>query len=126
VDPIASPSFSSAATYHEEVLTIAHPASKALQAGQLTERVYAEHVLAFCRNLYERHFRDVLRERGKLTRSAVELVLDTLWEALREKVSCRSADGLDKLRCANQVEDGALRQLELQVAVLALRRRPAA
>lgn len=70
----------------EPALHLVHPACKGLSSGQVSDRVYAEHVLAFCRNVYEGHFRWALKEHGNLGRGAVEWVLDALWEALREKV----------------------------------------
>ena len=76
----------------EPALNLVHPACKGLASGQLSDRVYAEHVLSFCRNVYEGHFRWALKEHGNLGRGAIEWVLDALWEALREKVSLSLAD----------------------------------
>jgi len=89
----------------EPALKLLHPACVALGSGQLTERVYAEHVITFVRQVYELHFRDALKEQANMGRGAIEWVLDALWEALREKV-----------------EDGALKRLELDFTVIALRR----
>lgn len=71
----------------EPALNLVHPACKGRASGQVSDVVYAEHVLAFCRNVYEGHFRWTLKERGNLGRGAVEWILDALWSALKEKVS---------------------------------------
>lgn len=91
----------------EDALHLAHPAYTAYQAEALSRIQFAEHALQFIRVLYEAHFRSILRDHAKLSRSRLEEVLDALNEVLREKIE----------------EPGrAALPLELECCVLALRR----
>lgn len=91
----------------EESLHLAHPAYTAYQASALSRIQFAEHALQFIRVLYEAHFRTILRDHAKLSRSRLEEVLDSLNEVLREKIEEPGRPALP---------------LELDVCVLALRR----
>lgn len=91
----------------EEALVLSHPAYTAFQSTTLSRVQFAEHALQFIRVLYDTHFRTVLRDYAKLSRSRLEEVLDALNEVLREKIE----------------EPGrALLALELEVCMVALRR----
>lgn len=90
-------------------LRIAHPAWKAFQAGTLSQVSLAEHTLMIIKNLYESHFRAVLREHGKLSKGAVEFVLDSLWDILSSK--------FDDPNPTNPME-----HIEIEVSICALRR----
>jgi hypothetical protein len=72
----------------------------------LSQVQFAEHAIQFIRVLYEAHFRTVLHDHAKLSRSRVEEVLDSLNEVLREKIE----------------EPGRMLALELEVCIVALRR----
>ncbi|PWN48489.1 S-adenosyl-L-methionine-dependent methyltransferase, partial [Violaceomyces palustris] len=91
-----------------EPLRLPHPAWKALQAGTLSRVAFAEHMIQLFKNLYESHFRSVLREKGKLSKGAVEFVLDSLWDILHSRID-------DQQPCP-------IAQCELEVQVVALRR----
>lgn len=91
----------------EEALMLSHPAYTAFQSTTLSRIQFAEHAIQFIRVLYEAHFRSVLRDHAKLSRSRLEEVLDALNEVLREKIE----------------EPGrAPLALELEVCMVALRR----
>lgn len=89
-------------------LRLPHPAWLALKAGKIPQTTYNDHVIHMFKNLYEGHFRLVLRERGQLSKGAVEFVLDSLWDVLRARL-----DEPDHCPLAN---------CELEVQLLALRR----
>ncbi|PWZ03199.1 hypothetical protein BCV70DRAFT_209601 [Testicularia cyperi] len=91
-----------------EPLRLPHPAWKALQAGTLSRVAFAEHMIQLFKNLYESHFRVILREKGKLSKGAVEFVLDSLWDVLQSRID-------DQEPCP-------IAQCELEVQVVALRR----
>lgn len=91
-----------------EPLRLPHPAWKALQAGTLSRVAFAEHMIQLFKNLYESHFRVILREKGKLSKGAVEFVLDSLWDVLQSRID-------DQEPCP-------IAQCELEVQVIALRR----
>lgn len=91
----------------EDALTLSHPAYTAVQSTTLSRVQFAEHAIQFIRVLYETHFRNVLKDHAKLSRSRLEEVLDALNEVLREKLEEPSR---------------ALLSLELEVCMLALRR----
>ena len=59
--------------------------------------------------LYESHFRIILRERGKLSKGAVEYILDTLWDVLHSRI--------------DDLVHSPLFNFELEVQLMALRRR---
>lgn len=90
-------------------LRIAHPAWKAFQAGTLSKVALTEHMLMLYKNLYETHFRTVLRERGKLSKGAVEFVLDSLWDILSSKID-------------DQHPNNPFEEVEIEVTMCALRR----
>ncbi|GAA97350.1 hypothetical protein E5Q_04028 [Mixia osmundae IAM 14324] len=91
--------------YQTDCLYLLHPACAAVRSGALDSSVYAEHALSFVKRLYDRHFRQTLRRTG-MSRNSVEWTLQLLYDTLREKI-----------------EEGGLARLELEIAVLALRRR---
>lgn len=90
-------------------LRIAHPAWKAFQAGTLSKVALAEHMIMLFKNLYETHFRSVLREKGKLSKGAVEFVLDSLWDVLSSRI--------DDSHPSNPMEE-----VEIEVTICALRK----
>ncbi|WFD29874.1 hypothetical protein MSPP1_000888 [Malassezia sp. CBS 17886] len=90
-------------------LRLPQPAWMALQAGEITHTSYVEHLINMFKNVYEPHFRLVLRERGKLSKGAVEFVLDTLWDVLQSRMD--DPDAYPLSHC------------ELEVQLIALRRR---
>ncbi|KDN51371.1 hypothetical protein K437DRAFT_49609 [Tilletiaria anomala UBC 951] len=87
---------------------IAHPAWKALEAGTLSHVAFAEHMIQLFKNLYESHFRALLREKGKLSKGAVEFVLDSLWDVLHSRIGDENSNLVDGV--------------ELEVCICALRR----
>ncbi|SPO21664.1 uncharacterized protein UTRI_01147_B [Ustilago trichophora] len=89
-------------------LRLPHPAWKALQAGTLSRVAFAEHMIQLFKNLYESHFRAILREKGKLSKGAVEFVLDSLWDVLQSRID-------DQEPCP-------IAECELEVQIVALRR----
>lgn len=91
----------------EDALTLSHPAYTAVQSTTLSRVQFAEHAIQFIRVLYETHFRNVLKDHAKLSRSRLEEVLDALNDVLREKLEEPSR---------------ALLSLELEVCMIALRR----
>jgi hypothetical protein len=91
-------------------LRIAHPAWKAYSNGTLSEVALAEHMIMLFKNLYEAHFRTVLRERGKLSKGAAEFVLDSLWDALSSRID------------DNAGAAGSMEGVEIEVTICALRR----
>ncbi|KAJ1032708.1 hypothetical protein NDA16_000730 [Ustilago loliicola] len=91
-----------------EPLRLPHPAWKALQAGTLSRVAFAEHMIQLFKNLYESHFRAILREKGKLSKGAVEFVLDSLWDVLQSRID-------DQEPCP-------IAECELEVQIVALRR----
>lgn len=90
-------------------LRLPQPAWVALQSGKISHAVYAERIIQMFKNLYESHFRMVLRERGKLSKGAVEFILDSLWDVLHSRIDDPST--LPLAEC------------ELEVQLIALRRR---
>lgn len=92
-----------------ETLRLPQPAWMALKSGKIPAAAYNDHVINMFKNLYETHFRQVLRERGKLNKGAVEFILDTLWDVLRSRMgdpnTCPLAD------CELEVQLFALRRL---------------
>lgn len=91
-----------------EPLRLPHPAWKALQAGTLSRVAFAEHMIQLFKNLYESHFRAILREKGKLSKGACEFVLDSLWDVLQSRID-------DQEPCP-------IAECELEVQIVALRR----
>lgn len=91
----------------EHALHLVHPAFTAYQASALSRIQFAEHALQFIRVLYEAHFRTILHDYAKLSRSRLEEVLDALTEVLREKIEEPGRPALP---------------LELECCVFALRR----
>ncbi|SNX82606.1 uncharacterized protein MEPE_01312 [Melanopsichium pennsylvanicum] len=91
-----------------EPLRLPHPAWKALQAGTLSRVAFAEHMIQLFKNLYESHFRAILREKANLSKGAVEFVLDSLWDVLQSRID-------DQEPCP-------IAECELEVQVVALRR----
>ena len=95
-------------TSEPDMLRLPQPAWVAVQSGKLSQDAYYEHIIAMFKNLYEAHFRTVLRERGKLNKGAVEFILDSLWDVLRSRMG-------DSATCP-------LADCELEIKILALRR----
>ncbi|WFD36895.1 hypothetical protein MCUN1_003786 [Malassezia cuniculi] len=69
-----------------EPLCLPHPACAAFQAGVLHPAALTEQLIYLLKNLYESHFRMILRERGKLSKGAVEFVLDSLWDVAHSRI----------------------------------------
>jgi len=92
-----------------DTLRMPQPAKMALKSGKIPPSAYNEHVINMFKNLYEAHFRQVLRERGKLNKGAAEFILDSLWDVLRSRLgdpsTCPLAD------CELEVQLFALRRL---------------
>ncbi|CAO1618644.1 unnamed protein product [Sympodiomycopsis kandeliae] len=108
-----SNSRSSTSTSHNllsepQPLRIAHPAWKAFTAGTLSKVAMAEHMIMLFKNLYEAHFRKVLREKGKLSKGAVEFVLDSLWDVVSSRVDDHPSS--------------PMKEVEIEVTICALRR----
>lgn len=89
-------------------LRLAHPAWKAYDSGCLSRNPFTEHMIQLFKNLYESHFRSVLREKGKLSKGAVEFVLDSLWDALFSRI-------VDQY-------PSSIKDVEIEVCIYALRR----
>lgn len=107
-EPVSSGAATPALTSEPEPLRLPHPAWKALQAGTLSRVAFAEHMIQLFKNLYESHFRAILREKGKLSKGAVEFVLDSLWDVLQSRID-------DQEPCP-------IAECELEVQIVALRR----
>lgn len=90
-------------------LRLAHPAWTTYQSGCLASVPFTEHMIQLFKNLYESHFRSVLREKGRLSKGAVEFVLDSLWDALFSRI-------VDK-------NPNPISNVEIEVCICALRRR---
>lgn len=90
-------------------LRLAHPAWKAFESGCLKRAPFTEHMIQLFKNLYECHFRNVLREKGRLSKGAAEFVLDSLWDALFSRINDDET--------ASTVKD-----IEIEVCIYALRR----
>lgn len=91
-----------------QTLRIAHPAWKAFTAGTLSKVAMAEHMIMLFKNLYEAHFRKVLREKGKLSKGAVEFVLDSLWDVVSSRVDDHPSN--------------PMKEVEIEVTICALKR----
>lgn len=91
-------------------LRLPHPAWKAYESGCLSRVAFTEHVIQLFKTLYEAHFRATLRERGRLSKGAVEFVLDSLWDALFSRI-------------VDQQSAIVVHNVEIEVCVYALRRR---
>lgn len=91
-------------------LRIGHPAVKAFRAGTLSRVALSEHMVMLFRQLYQHHFRKVLRTEGKLTTGTTEFVLDFLWDALKQKVDDHEGMGME--------------EVDIEVTMFALRRLP--
>ena len=74
----------------------------------LSRVAFAEHMIQLFKNLYESHFRAILREKGKLSKGACEFVLDSLWDVLQSRID-------DQEPCP-------IAECELEVQIVALRR----
>jgi len=90
-------------------LRLPHPAWKAYNSGTLSRVPFTEHMVQLFKNLYESHFRNVLREKGKLTKGAVEFVLDSLWDVLFSRI-------VDQ-------DPSPMKDIEVEVSIIALRRK---
>lgn len=90
-------------------LRLPHPAWKAYDSGTLSRIPFTEHMVQLFKNLYESHFRNVLREKGKLTKGAVEFVLDSLWDVLFSRI-------VDQ-------DPSPMKDIEVEVSIVALRRK---
>jgi len=89
-------------------LRLPHPAWKAYDSGTLSRIPFTEHMIQLFKNLYESHFRSVLREKGKLSKGAVEFVLDSLWDVLFSRI-------VDQ-------HPSPMKDVEIEVSIVALRR----
>lgn len=69
---------------------------------------FTEHMIQLYKNLFEGHFRAVLREKGKLSKGAVEFVIDSLWDVLYSRIE-------DQQPCP-------IVDVEIEVGICALRR----
>lgn len=107
-EPISADAAPPTLASEAEPLRLPHPAWKALQAGTLSRIAFAEHMIQLFKNLYESHFRAILREKGKLSKGAVEFVLDSLWDVLQSRID-------DQEPCP-------IAECELEVQIVALRR----
>lgn len=96
-----------------EPLRLPHPACAAFQAGVLNPQSLTEQILHLLKNLYESHFRLILRERGKLSNGAVEFILDSLWDVAYSRI-------LDQ--CILDKNVSPFSNLEIGVQLFALRR----
>lgn len=90
-------------------LRLVHPAWKAFDSGCLSRVPFTEHMIQLFKNLYECHFRNVLREKGRLSKGAVEFVLDSLWDALFSRIADDNSS--------------TAKDIEIEVCIYALRRR---
>lgn len=93
------------APFCEDVVRLVHPACKARATGVMTDAVYAEHCLALIKTLCWQHWRSILTRYSRLGRHAIEQVCESLLDSVKEKV-----------------EEGALSSIEIDVALIALRR----
>lgn len=89
----------------EPTLVLAHPAWRGLEHNTISQASYGEQTLQLLRVFYESEMRNTLREVGKLSHGATEMLLSMIFDAAREKID----------------EEGP-QPLELEVAVVALRR----
>ena len=96
-----------------EPLRLPHPACAAFNAGVLHPGELSEQLIHLLKNLYETHFRMILRERGKLSKGAVEFILDSLWDVAQSRI-------LD--HCMLDKGKSPFSNLELGVQLFALRR----
>lgn len=96
-----------------EPLRLPHPACAAFNAGVLHPSELSEQLIHLLKNLYETHFRMILRERGKLSKGAVEFILDSLWDIAQSRI-------LD--HCMFDKGNSPFSNLELGVQLFALRR----
>lgn len=96
-----------------EPLRLPHPACAAFNAGVLHPSELSEQLIHLLKNLYESHFRMILRERGKLSKGAVEFILDSLWDVAQSRI-------LD--HCMFDKGNSPFSNLELGVQLFALRR----
>ncbi|PWN32262.1 uncharacterized protein FA14DRAFT_127236 [Meira miltonrushii] len=90
-------------------LRLAHPAWKAFESGCLSRVAFTEHMIQLFKNLYDSHFRDVLREKGRLSKGAADYLLDYLWDALFSRIN-------DDTTSPNA------KDIEIEICVYALRR----
>jgi len=96
--------------HHEpETLRLPQPAWLSLQAGKISPATYNDHVINMFKSLHESHFRLVLREKGKLSKGAVEFILDSLWDVLRSRMDDPSSSPL--AHCELEVQLFALKRL---------------
>ena len=79
----------------------------------LNPQSLTEQILHLLKNLYESHFRLILRERGKLSNGAVEFILDSLWDVAYSRI-------LDQ--CILDKNVSPFSNLEIGVQLFALRR----
>ena len=108
LEPVG-PSPSSKLRSEPQPLRLPHPAWKAYSSGTLSRVPFTEHMIQLFKNLYESHFRSVLREKGKLSKGAVEFVLDSLWDVLFSRIVDR--------------HPSPMKDVEIEVNIVALRRR---
>ena len=96
--------------HHEpETLRLPQPAWLSLQAGKISPATYNDHVINMFKSLHESHFRLVLRDKGKLSKGAVEFILDSLWDVLRSRMDDPSSSPL--AHCELEVQLFALKRL---------------
>lgn len=99
---------SSGLTSEPQTLRLPHPAWKAYNSGTLSRVPFTEHMIQLFKNLYESHFRNILREKGKLSKGAVEFVLDSLWDVLFSRIVDQNPS--------------PMKDVEVEVSIVALRR----
>ncbi|CEQ42292.1 SPOSA6832_04093, partial [Sporobolomyces salmonicolor] len=90
---------------HSSLLTLSHPAWKGVEHGTVSRESWADHTIQLLKIFWESEMRAILKD-ALGSRGACEWVLDCLWTVAKEKV-----------------EEDPPHPLELEVQVLALRRR---
>ncbi|BGP16770.1 hypothetical protein JCM10213v2_004773 [Rhodosporidiobolus nylandii] len=92
-------------TLHTSLVTIPHPAWKGVEHGTVSPESWADHTIQLLKIFWEGEMRSILRE-ALGSRGACEWVLDCLWTVAKEKL-----------------EEAPPHPLELEVQLVALRRR---
>ncbi|KAK4054226.1 hypothetical protein OIV83_001252 [Microbotryomycetes sp. JL201] len=89
----------------DEILLLSHPAWKGLEHQTVSPSSYADHTIQLIKIFWESEMRSILRD-SMMSRAACEWTLDSLWSVVREKI-----------------EEEGPQPLELEVQVVALRRK---
>ncbi|KAK4702893.1 hypothetical protein P7C70_g3326, partial [Phenoliferia sp. Uapishka_3] len=90
----------------EERVVLPHPSWKGLQENTISTADYADHTIQLIKIFYESEMREILRE-ALLSRATCEWILESLFDIAKEKV-----------------EEEGPQPLELEVQIVALRRKP--